>query len=701
MHSVTGAEEDVARIFNARSIAVVGASSKPYALPWWPLELLRRHDYLGCIYPVNPNRDSIDGLKCYRAIGALPGPVDLAIIALNAELTEGAVRECADAGVSAVVLPAQGFSEQGGDGIRREQELHQYARERGMRIVGANTDGLGNLATGTIASIQPLLGNEMPKGSVAIVSQSGATAGSLLTRLGQEGIGCGLYAAAGNEIDLGLEDYLSYMVQDPEVSIVLSFVETLRRPAEFVAVAELAAELDKPIALIKVGRTEKSARRAQAHTGALTGPDKLYDALFRSLGVIRVDELAELVAVAKLHLAGRQPRSKGVGVISGSGGQASVVADRAIQLGLDVPDLDPEVEAAADELLRFGKAFNPCDVTGDIATDPTLTDRTFEVFSRQPELGTILYARKRLTGNVGDRAAASFAAAASHPGAPASFVYSYDGPVDGAEAAVYVEHGVPVFTSLQEALLAVGRLADRAASLARRAERRQRTTATAAVVGAVSLNDGMGLLAAYGIPTPREALAENALAAVAAAEAFGYPVLLKVASERILHKTEAGGVELGLRDAAAVAEAYERIVANALRYLGDASSEVAVLVQEQIPSGVELIAGVEVDEQLGPFVLVGLGGVTAELLEDVAIRPAPIDAVEALEMIRGLRGAPLLEGFRGGALHDVEAAADAVSALSRVAVDRRRELAELDVNPLIVLGQGKGVRAADVLVVAS
>ncbi len=701
MRSVTGAEQDVARLFDPASVAVIGASTTPGALSWWPLHLLRHNGFKGAIYPVNPNRDSIDGLRCYASVAELPATPELAMIAMNAERTLEALRECAQAGVKAVVIPTQGFGESGEDGQARALELASLAGPGKLRIVGTNTDGIGNLATGAITSIQPLFDEGIAPGPVAIAMQSGATAASLLVRLKREGIGCRLYASAGNETDLGLVDYLSVMVQDPEVKLVLSFVEALRRPREFLEVAELAAELGKPIALIKVGRSEQGARRASAHTGALAGADELYDAIFRSRAVLRVTELSELVAIAKLHLAWEPPRARGVGIISVSGGQAGALADKASGMGLPVPSISADAERELDGLLTFGAGFNPCDVTGEIATKPALAGMVYEAFDREPELGAVVYARKHLTGTAGVRAADGIAAAAARPGATPLAIYAMDGEVTGAEREVYDSHRIPIFSSLNDMFAGIDQIAAYATLRDRRDEpapERRPARELPARDGIVAQAATNALLTEYGLVLPAEELAGSPEEAVAAAQRIGYPVVLKVSSERIPHKTDAGGVELGLTSADTVRLAYQRICEGARRFLGEDGIE-GVLVQEQIVGGVELIAGVNVDPEFGPFVLVGVGGIFAELLRDVALRPAPVSTATAREMIEGLRGAPLLHGYRGAPPGDIDAAAVAVSAISRLGSDHAELLRELDVNPLLVLGRGEGVRVADALIV--
>jgi acyl-CoA synthetase (NDP forming) len=701
VRSVTGAEPDVLRAFNPASIAVIGASSRPGALSWWPVHLLATNGYTGKVFPINPTREEIEGLRCYRSIAAVPGPVDLALIALNAEKTFEAVRDCAAAGVPTVVLPTQGFGETSAAGAAIQRSIAEFAREHGMRIIGPNTDGIANLATGAIASIQPLFETGIEPGPVGLATQSGATASSLVLRLKQAGIGCKLYASAGNEVDLGLVDYLSVMIQDPDIRILLSFVETLRRPAQFLEVASLAAELGKPIVLIKVGRSEGGARRAAAHTGALAGSDQLYEAMFRSCGVIRVSELSEMVAVAKLFLSRGAPSTPGVGIISVSGGQAGALADKASEMGLPVPALSRDADEQLSAVLKFGKGFNPCDLTGEIATNPALAAGAYESFDSEPAIGTVIYARKHLTANAGVTAGRMLGERASLPEATPLAIYAMDGTVWGKEADIYKSAAIPVFDNLHDLYTAVDRLSRWSASR-RKARRCDPPTPKSghAYRGVVPELDAKRMLIDAGVPLVAERFAADRDAAVAAAAAIGYPVVLKVVSERIAHKTEAGGVALDLRDAKAVAEAFDRLRANARTYLVGGECD-GVIVQEQIVGATEVILGIKVDPALGPFIVVGLGGIFTELLQDVSVRPAPVDPETAREMIRELRGAKLFDGFRGASPRDVQACVEAIVHFSVFAAEQRSWLAEADLNPLLVLEENRGVRAVDVLLVGT
>lgn len=693
LQRVTGNEDVVSRLFHPRSVAVVGASARAGALSWWPTHLLRRYGFAGEILPVNPNRDEVEGLACRRSIAELDDGVDVAVVVLNAEATDAAVRQLADRGVGVVVLPTQGLGETGAEGAAVEREMIAYAAARGTRVVGPNTDGVGNLGIGMIASIQPLFGEDLPSGEVGVVTQSGATAGSLLARLKREGIGAALYASTGNEADLGWADYMSVVAQHPDVRILLSFVEAIRNVDDFVAVAELAAGLGKPLALIKVGRSEQAARRAAAHTGALAGDDAIYDALFRRLGVIRVDDLGELVAVTKTFLAGGAPRTAGLGVLSVSGGQAGAVTDAAIRRGLVVPPLTAAAESRLDRLLTFGAAFNPCDLTGAVATDPTLAASVFTAFDEEPAIGTVVYARKELTGTAGSEAARNLAKAAQGGDTPL-VVYAMDGTVGADERAVWDEYAVPVFDSLHELCVGVRALAgyaEFATSIGEQvrppmADRHQAVPRSTAEV-----------LSSYALPAPRSELVGTADEAVAAARRIGYPVVLKVADPDIAHKTEIGGVVVDLATDAAVRSAHAAITERARAALGGRDAA-AVEVQEQVSGGVEIIVGGKVDRAFGPFVLLGSGGILAELLADAALAPLPLTRADVQEMVASLRSAPLLGGFRGAAPADTEALVDLVVEFAQLLWDHRELVEAIDLNPVVVLERGRGVRVLDALV---
>lgn len=712
---ITGAEADLARLFGARSIAIVGASGRQGALNWWPLQILLRYGFTGSIHPVNPRYEELGGLRCYATIADVPEPIDIAVVTLNAGDVPRVVRECVDVGVGTIVIPAQGLGESGPDGKMAERELVDYARARGVRLAGPNTDGVGCIASGALATIQPLFDRHFRPGPIGVVTQSGATAGSLLSRLHAEGLGCSLYASTGNEADLGIEDYISYMVQDPQIRIVLAFVESIRRPELFRKAAERARELGKPIALIKVGRSEEGANRAAAHTGALAGADALYQSFFQSLGVIRVDELAELTAVAKLYLACGRPTANGVGILSVSGGQAGAMADLAVAVGLNVPQIAGSRRAALDAVLRFGNAHNPCDLTGEVAKDPTLAAQIYAGFSEASDIGLVVYGRKFLTGTAGIDAARNLVAELDGAARAPLAIYAMDGVVDAPESDLYRDAGVPVFGSLHELFGAcralglavpdrpqsdqiVDDVAPRSARIAPESLRSSQGNADLRLRGVLDESSSRQVLADAGLRFPAEIIVGSVDDALAAARSIGFPVVLKIVSERIAHKSDVGGVVLDLADEFSLRAEYDRMARSISQQFPDIAP-LRFSVQEQLPHGLEVIVGAKVDDQLGPFVLVGLGGVLAELLDDVVLRPAPVDVDQARSMVRELRGAPLFDGYRGTGALDTGALAEVVSNLSHFVADHADVVREVDLNPVLVYPAGSGVCAADALVV--
>lgn len=703
MRLVTGSEEAVARLWSPQRVAVVGASSRENSLAWWPQRLLTLYGFAGDVVPVNPRRDEVGGRPCVPTVADVEGPVDVAVVTLDAAGTRRAVEECAAAGVATVVLPAQGFGESGPEGKLVEQELLRVARASGMRVHGPNSDGVANFANGAVLAIQPILGMGVRPGKVAVVTQSGATAGSLVARLAAEGIGVKYYASVGNEIDLGYADYLSVALQDPEVEMVLSFIETVRRPEDFVAVARLAAELGKPIVAIKVGRTGQAAARAAAHTGALAGEDRIYQALFDSLGIIRVDELSELVATAKLHLSVRASGTSVAGprlaVMSVSGGQAGALADLAAAHGLELPEVSSAGAEQLAALFPHGNALNPCDLTGDVARRSDLAAQAFASFATDGGFDLVVYARKELTGDMGRLSAKELAAEAARHTVPLA-VYAMDGDINADERLTYAEHGVPTYTSAAELFTAASALASFACRTPAKAHERgaPEHSLPAGPAGPLPEADAKALLSSYGVALPAEQVTTDAEQAVRAATEIGFPVTMKVVSDRILHRTEAGGVVLAVPDEPGVREAFALLAERGRTALGGDNLD-GVLVQQHVVDGVEVIAGLVVDPQFGCFVLVGTGGVMAELLDDVVLRPAPVSPDEALDMVASLRGRALLEGFRGAPAADQRALADVVSRLSRLGADHADRIAELDLNPVLVRPDGLGAVAVDALVV--
>jgi acetate---CoA ligase (ADP-forming) len=537
------------------------------------------------------------------------------------------------------------------------------------------------------------------------VCQSGATAfGPFLQRAVDSGIGLSHIISTGNEVDLDFTDFARYLVDDPGTRVIAGFVEGFKDAKKLIAVAELAAERGKPIVLIKIGRSESGAQAARSHTAALTGADVLYDAVFRQYGIVRVQDYDELLEVSHLLANSRKPQKPGIAVVSHSGGISSLTADMLGHSGLALPPLTDRARNGINGILKdFGWAANPADVTGFARSEsfPQIMDYMIE----EPEVGTLVVASAGAGSQVDqvialrDRADKGIA-----------FFWTAS-RTDKATLPKLKTANIPIFYSPEKLARGLRSLVDYHAWRDRRvlggggavpplsgAQEQALKQMRASGRPALSESESKRAIAAWGIPGTRELPAQTADAAVAAATKLGYPVALKADSPDILHKTEAGVVRLALRDAAEVRTAYGEIMANAAEYAPKAALT-GVSVQEMVAGGVETIVGIKYDAQLGPMLLFGSGGVMVEVYGDVALRHCPVSRAEALDMIAEVKGAKLLRGFRGKPAADVDALADTLVRVSHMAVHLEGRLAELDVNPLMVLPAGHGVKAVDALVV--
>jgi acetyltransferase len=689
-------------MLNPRSIAIVGASPKGGYGGRLLNAVMRAKERIR-IYPVNPNYEEINGMRAYRRIADLPEAPDLVGVVVAYNRVLDVLQEChAKKAASAVIISA-GFAERGTEaGLTLQQKVAAFARETGFHFTGPNCLGVANVrddiwATASSRTLGGLTGH------IGLVCQSGATAfGPFLLRAVDSGIGLSHIISTGNEIDLDFSDFARYLVEDAHTRVIAGFVEGFKDVGKFITVARLAAERGKPIVLIKIGRSESGARAARSHTAAMTGADALYDAVFRQYGVIRVQDYDELLEVSQLLARARKPKKPGVAVVSHSGGISSLTADMLGQAGHELPALTDRARNGINGILKdFGWAANPADVTGFARRDEFAQIMDFLI--EEPEVGTLVIASAGAGTQVDQVIALN-----ERTDKNVAFFWT-SGRGDQTSLPKLKGAGIPIFYSPEKLARGLKALVDYHAWRDERASRTPpETPALTAVqkqalaglraLGRANLSESEAkqVIAAWGIPGPRGRSVQSAGEAVEAAERIGYPVALKIDSPDILHKTEAGVVRLDLRDAEAVRLAYDEILENARRHAAGANV-LGVLVQEMVTAGVETIAGVKFDVQLGPMLLFGSGGVLVEVYNDVALRQCPIDRFEALAMIGEVKGARLLRGFRGKPAADVDALAEALVRISQLAVQLEGELAELDVNPLMVLPEGGGVKALDAL----
>lgn len=685
---VRASREALAAFFRPRRIALVGASDKSA----WSRMIFSRFEAFGHdgeLFAVNRSGAQAHGLPGFTRIADVPGPVDMAYIYVPAEAAAEAVRQAGAAGVRHAVVLSSGFAEAGEDGARLQAELAAAADEAGVLMLGPNSLGFANIADRCVCTSIPTRLPVLP-GRLAILSQSGALANEFGKFAHSQGIGLSFISATGNEAQLGIAEVLDYLVDDAATGAIALYVEAIHDPGRFVEAAERARLAAKPVVILKLGRSPAAAAIAQAHTGSLVGDDAVFDAMCRRYGLTRVSSIEELVLTA--DLMGRigpidPPR---IGMASISGGACGLYADLAQAHGLAMPPFAEATRAALREVLpSFAATLNPLDVTGVAIQDPTLWTRTIAVLTADPGLGLVV------TATVTPNTPAELAALGA-----------------GLEAVVegYRLTGKPPVLcsfSLQEASvlqrdflreagveIALPDLDFGVRTLAHLQRWSERVPAPAArlapEVAAVSRPRGeratLEHLAAHGVPVTPAVLARDADACAAAAERLGGPLALKVASADIAHKTEAGGVKLNVVGPDAARRAFGQIVASACGHAPAADIE-GVLVQPMRGAGVELIVGVARDPDWGPAIVVGLGGVFTEVLADSQVRLLPVTAAEAREMVGELKGAKLLQGFRGAPPADLGRLAQAIVAIGEAALALGPDLAALEVNPLWVRGE--------------
>lgn len=691
------------RMLNPRSIAVVGATPRMQYGGRFLAAAMGSMERGVNVYPVNPRYEEVQGLQAYPSVSALPEAPDVVGIVVPYHAVLDTLRESHEKGAKSAIVISAGFAERGVDDRRDLQgELGEFAQESGLRVSGPNCLGLANLKDDIWASASSR-GASGLSGPIGLVCQSGASAfGPFLNRAADEGIGFTYIVSTGNEADLDFCDFARYLLDDDDTKVIAGFVEGFKDGRKFVEVARLAAERGKPIVLIKIGRSELGTRAADSHTAALTGADDRYDAVFEQYGVIRVQDYDDLLQVSNLMARCPRPPKRGVAVVSHSGGISSLTADMFGQAGLDLPPLSDRARDGINDILKgFGWAANPSDVTGFANSDDFPAIMSF--MADDENVGTLVVASAGA-----DPQATQVIAQRDNSDKPVAFLWT---GTRGAQSGLPMlrQAGIPVFYVPDKLAAGVRYLNDYHDWRERQLERgfgeygdlsdeQKRAVASLAGGGSLTEFDSKALVSAFGVPTTRDEVATDADGAVAAAQRIGYPVAVKVNSPDILHKTEAGGIWLGLTDADAVRAAFDQVTTNARAY--DANARIdGVVVQEMVAAGVETIVGVSYDDQLGPFLLFGTGGVMVEVFNDVALRRCPITRGDALEMIGEVKGARLLRGYRGSAPADVDALADTLVNVSRMAAQLEGSLGELDLNPLMVLPAGQGVKAADALAV--
>jgi acetyltransferase len=708
---------DLQPLMSPQSIAVVGASQRDTRANR-VIRTLKAIGYEGDIFPINPRYSEVLGLPCYPDLETTPKPADCAVVAIQAVRVPEVVDSAAAAGIRAAVILASGFGEAGEDGRRLQAQLEEAARLKGLLICGPNCFGILDVQRHA-ASFIGALPRELVAGDVALVSQSGGLTNVVVPPLMDvRGVGFSYVVSCGNQAGVTIEEYINYLVDDECTHVIAAFVEGFRRPDLLLETAERAASAGKAIVMLKVGRSEIGRRSALAHTGSLVGAASVTEAAFAKAGIVHVRTLPEFIeTIAMLsvprvrQLAGQQARAA---VLTGTGGMTGYIGDAAEDLGVEIPPLAvPTRERLSAALPKFAAASNPLDGTGAMFEDPNLLPSLLSPLAEDPSVDVVAVNVDFNRPGSGPDAPRTLFVPAIVEAAPqlekpvVVFTTRSGALLDADIAALLRSAGVPLLDGAEQTLAAIRNLARYATSITRESGSRA-SVSTAREHGSIhALIEGRAgvldadtafrLFADAGIPTALFEVATTEDQAVDAALRMGPPVALKIEAAAIQHKSDVGGVELGLASEAAVREGYRRIHTRMSQLLGPTTPG-AVLVQQMAAPGIEMLLGVKRDPHFGPVVACGFGGIFVELLDDVAIGLPPLTHGEAEGMVRGLRGWPLLDGARGRARADVSALCDAIVALSALTIALGDRVEAIDANPLIVHEAGRGIVAVDALV---
>lgn len=693
---------DLAKLLKPRSVAVVGASEKVGFGGDTCRNILAYVKDLSRVYFVHPQRDEVFGRKCYHALEEIPDTVDLLVICTAQKTVIPLLRAGAAKGVGGVVVYASGYGEIGTDeGREHERELLEAARELNIAVMGPNCAGFVNFVD-NVHAFAFLSEERDRRGSVGIISQSGQLC---LSMMDDPGMRFSYTISAGNAKGVRMEDYLDFLLEDPDTKVVGLYLEGVKAPEQFARGLRRAREIGKPVVILKAGRSAKGGAIAASHTGSLAGSDKAFDAVVRKFGAIRVDDLEELIGMTMLlSTLNCLPERAEYAAMCLSGGETGICADVGSLHGIRYPDFTPETLAALKrQLPSYATPNNPLDMTASLSYDAELYAGALRTVVSDPNVGMVIIGYTLLK-DVADPAIHYMyrgieQVQRENPGKPIAMLPFAENTRNREYQEKLFRIGVPILPPPVYAFKLLGYLTAYVEGL-----RRQRTLELAlpkrrpTAASALSEYASKALLKQYGVPVADSLVAATADEAVAYWQRVGGKLALKIESADILHKSDVGGVALNVEGEEAVRRAFDAVMTSARAHRPDARIN-GVLAAPMLKPGVEMIVGVSCDPQFGPMVMVGMGGVFVEVFKDVALYPAPLGKEEALELLRSLKSFPLLNGARGRALCDLDALCRTIVAVGDFAAARRDTLKELDINPLFVYEQGEGVGVADALIV--
>lgn len=705
--------EGLVPLFYPASIAIIGASDEARKPGGSVLNNLNE-GFRGKVFPVNPNQQEIHGLTCYPSVLALPESVDMVVVAIPAPYVYQTLETCIAKGIKGAVVFSSGFAETGRAGADLQEKISELAARHNFRICGPNCMGIANFTInmnavfsygGIFVACPPGISQ-----TVGFVTQSGGFGCSVIAMAGNQDFGFSHYISTGNEAESDFSDYLAFLINDPQTNIIAGYMEGIRNGQKLALAADMAMEANKPLVIYKTGRYQASAKAALSHTGSLAGSELVFSSFFRQKGILRPDSIEELCAILTLLNTKRLPKGYKTVIFASSGGHGVVMADKCSEVGLDVITLSETTRQKIAKILpAFASSANPIDSTGLDMNSPEVLKAYAGYVADDPGVDILIFSHWA-TESLCDPFLEQLVQIASSTTKPVIVV------IMGGVAATAAEHlkhfkkrGIPALMGLDFAMKAIKKVTDYQLKVNSWQQTFAQPTShpvkervgkiLARYTPGAQLSEGQTkeILTAYGIPVTREKGAATVREAIAAADQIGYPVVLKVDSPDILHKTEAGGIKLNLTSAEQVEKAFAEILTSARLYRPEGNITGA-LVQEMLGEGTEVIVGIGSDPAFGSTVVFGLGGVLVELLGDISLRVVPLCDTDAREMMNEIKGRRILEGVRGKPAADKNAIADIILKVSQLAADFP-QIAELDINPLVVFADGKGACAADALIV--
>jgi 4-hydroxybutyryl-CoA synthetase (ADP-forming) len=692
--------------FSPRSIAIIGASEKP-GVGKTIFYNIAKH-FKGKIYPVTPSNPTVGGLTAYKNVLDIPDSVDLAVVAAPSKFTPAVMEEVGKKGIKGAIIVSAGFKEVDEAGAKLEREVGEIAKKYGIRIIGPNCLGImsfskDNVMNSTFLKVTPKYGN------IALVSQSGAICAATVEDAEAQDIGFSKVISMGNKVDMDESDVLELLAEDEDTRVIVMYLEDIRNGRRFMEIAkEITTEKKKPIIVLKAGRTAEGAKAAASHTGALGGSDANYEAAFAQCGVIRVDTMGELFDLATAF--SKQPLPDGdVVIVSNAGGPAIISTDACSRYGLKMADISSIKDEIAKVIPPYGSPRNPVDIVGD--ADYLRFEKVLLLVLAHPNVGSVVtMCTPSATLNYDDLA--RVLVKMSQQFSNKTILASLMGLAEGIEnRKIMSEGGIPYYLYAEPAIKTLKAMydfkkwVDTASTKASTLQFTKDTDKVKSIFenvrkhGRANLleEEGYEVLQAYGFPTPQSILCTTEQEGIDAARKIGYPLVMKIVSPDIIHKSDAGGVKVGVKTDDELKSAFRTITENALKYKSDVKIK-GVLVQEMVESAKETILGASQDPTFGPVIMFGLGGIYVEVLKDVVFRVASIHEQEAINMVESIKTLKLLKGVRGEKPSDLKAIADSLQRLSQLVVDFQ-EIKEFDINPLLVLEEGKGARVVDARII--